>query len=46
MFDLTQENLIALMATGAGAALTSGIPRIIFGIAFAVTAARTTGLLK
>lgn len=45
-FELTQENLVALMATGAGAAFTRGIPRIIFGIAFAVTAARATGLVK
>lgn len=46
MFELTQDNLVALLATGAGTAFTRGIPRVIFGIAFAVTAARTTGLLK
>jgi len=46
MFDLSGDTLISLLATGAGAALTSGIPRIIFGIAFTVQVARATGLVK
>lgn len=46
MFELTQENIIALGLTGAGAVFFKGPARIIFGIAFVIAAARTTGLLK